>query len=304
MTNAHVVAGQDDTVVVRPDGTRLAATTVAFDPDRDLALLSVPGLGQPPLTIADGQVGTTVAVFGHPRGQARSRCRRPRSASRSGPSGGASTGSAWFAAPSTCWPPSWLRVTRAGDWSTRTARWSASPSPSPPTATTTAYALTAEELRPLLPGASRGRGRHRPLPRLTGYGRRGGTDHRRGVAGAADARAVPGAAGQGHRAARSPGSTSTPRTTGCTAAPAAGRPCSAPTPSSSRGRAGPASPSRPWPTPSSSTRTDLRHAPHRGHLPGLRRPPGPRLRRRPRPHRPALLHQLLLPRPGPGPHAA
>ena len=29
----------------------------------------------------------------------------------------------------------------------------------------------------------------------------------------------------------------------------------------------------------------------------LRRPPGPRLRRRPRPHRPALLHQLLLPRP-------
>ncbi len=70
MTNAHVVAGVDDSFVVRPDGTRLAATPVAFDPDRDLALLSVPGLGQRPLSIADGAVGTTVAVFGHPEGQA------------------------------------------------------------------------------------------------------------------------------------------------------------------------------------------------------------------------------------------
>ena len=70
MTNAHVVAGQDDTFVVRPDGARLEATAVAFDPDRDLALLSVPGLDQPPLTIATGAVGTTVAVFGHPGGQA------------------------------------------------------------------------------------------------------------------------------------------------------------------------------------------------------------------------------------------
>ncbi len=70
MTNAHVVAGQDDTVVVRPDGTRLKATAVAFDPDRDLALLSVPGLGQAPLSIGSGAVGTTVAVFGHPGGQA------------------------------------------------------------------------------------------------------------------------------------------------------------------------------------------------------------------------------------------
>jgi S1-C subfamily serine protease len=69
MTNAHVVAGQDDTTVVRPDGTRLAATPVAFDPDRDLALLSVPGLDQVPLAIADGHVGDPAAVFGHPGGQ-------------------------------------------------------------------------------------------------------------------------------------------------------------------------------------------------------------------------------------------
>ncbi len=70
MTNAHVIAGVDDSFVVRPDGTRLKATPVAFDPDRDLALLSVPGLGQAPLAIAEGAVGTTVAVFGHPGGQA------------------------------------------------------------------------------------------------------------------------------------------------------------------------------------------------------------------------------------------
>ena len=69
MTNAHVVAGEDDTVILRPDGTRLQATAVVFDPDRDLALLSVPGLGQAPLSITDGEVGATVAVFGHPGGQ-------------------------------------------------------------------------------------------------------------------------------------------------------------------------------------------------------------------------------------------
>ena len=40
----------------------------------------------------------------------------------------------------------------------------------------------------------------------------------------------------------------------------------------------------------------LRDAPDRGHLCPLRRSPGPRLPRRPRPHRPALLHELPLPR--------
>ena len=35
------------------------------------------------------------------------------------------------------------------------------------------------------------------------------------------------------------------------------------------------------------------HAAHRGRLRALRRPPGPRVRRRPEPDRPALLHQLL-----------
>jgi hypothetical protein len=41
-----------------------------FDPARDLALLAVPGLGQVPLTLAAGKVGTTAGVFGHPEGQA------------------------------------------------------------------------------------------------------------------------------------------------------------------------------------------------------------------------------------------
>jgi S1-C subfamily serine protease len=68
-TNAHVVAGMRRTDVLRPDGRRLRATVVAFDPDRDLALLAVPGLGQAPLPVGDGRVGETGAVFGHPGGQ-------------------------------------------------------------------------------------------------------------------------------------------------------------------------------------------------------------------------------------------
>ncbi len=70
VTNAHVVAGQQRTTVIRPDGRRLRAQVTVFDPARDLALLAVPGLGQAPLALASGKVGTTAAVFGHPRGQA------------------------------------------------------------------------------------------------------------------------------------------------------------------------------------------------------------------------------------------
>ena len=69
VTNAHVVAGQQRTFVIRPDGRRLRAQVTVFDPVRDLALLQVPGLDQAPLTLAEGRVGTTAAVFGHPEGQ-------------------------------------------------------------------------------------------------------------------------------------------------------------------------------------------------------------------------------------------
>ncbi|MBV9043126.1 MAG: MarP family serine protease [Acidimicrobiia bacterium] len=69
VTNAHVVAGERSTSVITPNGRRLKATVVLFDPNRDLALLRVPGLGEAPLPVATAKVGTQGAVFGHPNGQ-------------------------------------------------------------------------------------------------------------------------------------------------------------------------------------------------------------------------------------------
>jgi len=69
VTNAHVVAGAGDVVVERyPDGEVLEATVVAFDAERDLAVLAVPGIGRPALPLAEAQPGATGAVFGHPGG--------------------------------------------------------------------------------------------------------------------------------------------------------------------------------------------------------------------------------------------
>lgn len=69
VTNAHVVAGAEEIAVERhPDGARLPATLVAFDPNQDLAVLSVPAIDRPPMSLADGGVGTVGAVFGHPGG--------------------------------------------------------------------------------------------------------------------------------------------------------------------------------------------------------------------------------------------
>ncbi|MGH9094217.1 MAG: MarP family serine protease [Acidimicrobiales bacterium] len=72
VTNAHVVAGEPagQTAVILPSSQRLPARVVLFDPDRDLALLSVPGLGERPLPVGTATVGSTGAVFGHPGGQA------------------------------------------------------------------------------------------------------------------------------------------------------------------------------------------------------------------------------------------
>jgi S1-C subfamily serine protease len=69
VTNAHVVAGERQTSVITPNGRRLKATVVQFDPNRDLALLRVPGLADAPLPIATAKVGSDGAVFGHPNGQ-------------------------------------------------------------------------------------------------------------------------------------------------------------------------------------------------------------------------------------------
>lgn len=69
VTNAHVVAGVDAPTVQTPAGRRLRATVVVFDPNRDLAVLQVSGLGEPALEIASAKVGDEGAVFGHPGGQ-------------------------------------------------------------------------------------------------------------------------------------------------------------------------------------------------------------------------------------------
>jgi S1-C subfamily serine protease len=68
ITNAHVVAGEPRTEVQTNDGRQLSATVVAFDPERDLAVLRVRNLRLFALPFADGGVGTTGAVLGHPGG--------------------------------------------------------------------------------------------------------------------------------------------------------------------------------------------------------------------------------------------
>jgi S1-C subfamily serine protease len=68
VTNAHVVAGEDETVVFPERGDDEEATVVAFDSARDLAVLAVPGLERPPLPLVDAERGATGAVLGHPGG--------------------------------------------------------------------------------------------------------------------------------------------------------------------------------------------------------------------------------------------
>ena len=68
VTNAHVVAGQHDTVVqAQGAGPELPARAVAFDPHNDVAVLQVPGLQGPPLPVASGAPsGTEAAILGFP----------------------------------------------------------------------------------------------------------------------------------------------------------------------------------------------------------------------------------------------
>jgi S1-C subfamily serine protease len=69
VTNAHVVAGEHDTVVQpRGTGDTLAAEAIAFDPRNDVAVLRVRGLDAPRLTLsAGGTVGADGAILGFPR---------------------------------------------------------------------------------------------------------------------------------------------------------------------------------------------------------------------------------------------
>lgn len=69
VTNAHVVAGQDDTVVqAGGSGPRLSATAIWFDTRNDVALLRVPALsGARALGLKSGTApGTSAAVLGFP----------------------------------------------------------------------------------------------------------------------------------------------------------------------------------------------------------------------------------------------
>lgn len=68
VTNAHVVAGEHDTTVeVDGEGSQLRAEPILYDPDHDLAILRVRGLGLPALRLAGStQSGTSGAILGYP----------------------------------------------------------------------------------------------------------------------------------------------------------------------------------------------------------------------------------------------
>lgn len=67
VTNAHVVAGQDDTTVSLYGGSELDATAVHYDSRNDLALLAVDGLTGPALQLAARpRKGSDAAVIGFP----------------------------------------------------------------------------------------------------------------------------------------------------------------------------------------------------------------------------------------------
>jgi S1-C subfamily serine protease len=67
MTNAHVIAGVTSPGVLLPSGQRLSATVVLDDPDRDIAVLDVPGLDRRALTMSGAlSRGDNAVVAGYP----------------------------------------------------------------------------------------------------------------------------------------------------------------------------------------------------------------------------------------------
>jgi S1-C subfamily serine protease len=68
ITNAHVVAGEQDTTVqVEGREPGLSAYAIAFDPTDDVAILRVPGLSLPSLRLAlDPPAGSAGAILGYP----------------------------------------------------------------------------------------------------------------------------------------------------------------------------------------------------------------------------------------------
>jgi len=68
VTNAHVVSGTASHIITRVDGTTTRADVVFFDPERDVAVLYVPGFKPPGVTFGPAQRGTEAAVIGYPGG--------------------------------------------------------------------------------------------------------------------------------------------------------------------------------------------------------------------------------------------
>lgn len=68
VTNAHVVAGEQETEVQLQDGSSRDAAVVAYDSQRDIAVLRVNGLGLPALPTRDADIGDQGEVFGYPGG--------------------------------------------------------------------------------------------------------------------------------------------------------------------------------------------------------------------------------------------
>lgn len=66
VTNAHVVAGAEDTTVTTQSGVELEATAVYYEPEDDLALLRIDSqLPTLPIT-SEREVGASAAVLGYP----------------------------------------------------------------------------------------------------------------------------------------------------------------------------------------------------------------------------------------------
>jgi S1-C subfamily serine protease len=69
LTNAHVVQGVSQPVVLAPNGQALTGRVTSFDPQRDLAVIAVSGLSAAALDVAASPaVGTTGVVAGYPFG--------------------------------------------------------------------------------------------------------------------------------------------------------------------------------------------------------------------------------------------
>jgi S1-C subfamily serine protease len=67
VTNAHVVAGEDDTTVTLRSGETFDASAVHYEPDNDLAILHAAGMEAPALRLAPrAPQGAAAAVLGYP----------------------------------------------------------------------------------------------------------------------------------------------------------------------------------------------------------------------------------------------